>query len=187
MFINSYPFCVFPKRFSRNLSYHLNISGDVIHKFLKNFIYTATKNKNVYPPLFFTPKGWWCTHSVFGGNNVKFIPLFWSWLIAQESLAFFPVFFIFSLSKWCDWVKNSWHGSGQFFVAWVGLGQLSCLWAWVWKISPKNPKYFNFSPFGLGQRPLFYCESKVCLGRVGLRAISTKCIPMWSSEEKATS
>jgi len=35
-------------------------------------------------------------------------------------------------------------GSGQIFVALVGSGQPF----WVWIFSPKNPKFFNFSPFG---------------------------------------
>jgi len=31
---------------------------------------------------------------------------------------------------------------GQFFVARVGLGQPFMVWVWVWKISPKNVKFF---------------------------------------------
>jgi len=63
-------------------------------------------------------------------------------------------------------------GLGHFLVA-----RVSHLW--VWKISHKNPKFFNFSfliknCIGLGQKirrpktgwPLIYCESKVCSGRV---------------------
>jgi len=47
--------------------------------------------------------------------------------------------------------KNlTWVGSGQFFVARVGLGQPSLAWGWVRKISPKNIKSKNL--FGLGQR-----------------------------------
>jgi len=37
-------------------------------------------------------------------------------------------------------------GSGQFFVARVGPGQPFMVW--VWKIFPKNVKFFNFFPFG---------------------------------------
>jgi len=40
------------------------------------------------------------------------------------------------------WVKIFWPGSGQFFVARVRSGQPSLVW--VWKISPKNHKIFNF-------------------------------------------
>jgi len=36
---------------------------------------------------------------------------------------------------------------GHFFVAWVGSGQPFMIWAGVWKISPKNVKFFNFFPF----------------------------------------
>jgi len=59
------------------------------------------------------------------------------------------------------------------------------LWVWVWKISPKNVKFFNLFPFGSkkissGQkvpgskvgRPLIYCGSKVSLGQVRSRPIS---------------
>jgi len=46
-------------------------------------------------------------------------------------------------------------GSSQFFVARVGSGQPSMVW--VWKISPKKVKFFNFFPsgqnlFGSGQK-----------------------------------
>jgi len=34
-------------------------------------------------------------------------------------------------------------GLGQIFVARVGSGQPSLVWV-IWKISPKNPKFFNF-------------------------------------------
>jgi len=89
-------------------------------------------------------------------------------------------------------------GSGQFLVTWIGLGKFlvarielgqflvarveSAIYGlgWIWKISPKNAKLFNFFPlykknlFGLGQKvpglkagwPLIYCRSKVCSGRV---------------------
>jgi len=43
---------------------------------------------------------------------------------------------------------TGWVGLGQFFIAHVGLGQLSLVRVWVWKISPKNLKFFNFLPFG---------------------------------------
>jgi len=37
-------------------------------------------------------------------------------------------------------------GPGQKFLTQVGSGQPSLVW--VWKISPKNPKYFNILLFG---------------------------------------
>jgi len=72
--------------------------------------------------------------------------------------------------------------SGQFFVEQVRSDQPS--FVWVWKISPKNTKFFSFFSFGskksLGWvkkvpgskvgRPLIYCGSKVCSG--GSRPIS---------------
>jgi len=42
----------------------------------------------------------------------------------------------------------TWVGSGQFFVARVGSGQPFMVWARIWKISPKNVKFFNFFPSG---------------------------------------
>jgi len=38
-------------------------------------------------------------------------------------------------------------GSGQFFVVLVKSGQPFMVWVWIWKISPKNIKFFNFFPF----------------------------------------
>jgi len=43
--------------------------------------------------------------------------------------------------------------SGQFFVGRVGSGRVGSsqpfmVWVWIWKISPKNVKFFNFLPFG---------------------------------------
>jgi len=38
-----------------------------------------------------------------------------------------------------------------------GLGQPSLVWGWVWKISPINPKFFNFFPLRI---------KKISLGRV---------------------
>jgi len=54
------------------------------------------------------------------------------------------------------------------------------VWVWIWKISPKNVKLFNFFPsgqknlFGLGHKvpglkagqPLIYCGSKVSSGKL---------------------
>jgi len=39
-------------------------------------------------------------------------------------------------------------GPGQFFVARVGSGQPFMVWVKIWKISPKNVKFFNFFPSG---------------------------------------
>jgi len=54
---------------------------------------------------------------------------------------------------------------------WVGSGQTSLVWVWIWKISPKNPNFFpsNKKCFVSGQkvpgsrtgRPFIYCGSKV--------------------------
>jgi len=64
-------------------------------------------------------------------------------------------------------------GPGQKFLTRIGSGQPIMVWVRIWKISPKNVKFFNFFPFGLGQkvpgskpgRPLIYCGSKVSSGR----------------------
>jgi len=48
------------------------------------------------------------------------------------------------------------------------------VWVWIWKISPKNIKFFNFFYLRSGQnvpgskagQPLIYCGSKVCSVRV---------------------
>jgi len=39
-------------------------------------------------------------------------------------------------------------GTGSIFCwsGWVRSGQPSLVWVWVWKVSPKNPKFFNFFP-----------------------------------------
>jgi len=70
------------------------------------------------------------------------------------------------------------HRSGsKFFVAWVRLGQPFMVWVWIWKISPKNVKIFNFLPFGSKKissgrvrkypgQPLIYCGSKESSGWV---------------------
>jgi len=38
-------------------------------------------------------------------------------------------------------------GSGQFFVPQVGSGQPFMVWVRIWKISPKNVKFFNIFHF----------------------------------------
>jgi len=69
-------------------------------------------------------------------------------------------------------------GTAQKF--WPGSVKPPLVWVWVWKISPKNPKFFNFFPFGLKKVPrsktgwpLIYCRSKVCSGLVRSGPIST--------------
>jgi len=78
-------------------------------------------------------------------------------------------------------------GSGQFFVAQAGSGLVSHLWFGLGKFPLKIPNFSIF--FLLGQkkclgvrsistqvkdgRPLIYCKSKVCSGRVGSVPIST--------------
>jgi len=61
---------------------------------------------------------------------------------------------------------------------WVRSGQPFMVWVWIWKISPKKVKFFNFSLrvkknlFGSGQKVpgskvgLIYCRIKVSSGRV---------------------
>jgi len=56
------------------------------------------------------------------------------------------------------WVNFLWLGLGQFFVARVGSGQPYLVWVRIWKISPKNVKFFNFFLFG---------SKKIASGRVG--------------------
>jgi len=34
---------------------------------------------------------------------------------------------------------------GRVNFLWLGLGQPFIIWVWIWKISPKNVKFFNFS------------------------------------------
>jgi len=74
-------------------------------------------------------------------------------------------------SKFFDpgWVNFLWLGLG-----WVRSGQPSMIWVWVWKIPPKNIKFFKKNLFWFGQkvpgwkagRPLIFCGSKVSSGRV---------------------
>jgi len=52
-----------------------------------------------------------------------------------------------------SWVRSIFCSLGQ-----VGLGQPFMVWVWIWKISPKNVKFFNFFPFG---------SKKISSGRVG--------------------
>jgi len=59
-------------------------------------------------------------------------------------------------------------GPGQKYLTWVGLGHPSLVWVWHLKISLKNPKFFNFLPFGskkisLGQAKKYLCQSRVSL------------------------
>jgi len=49
-------------------------------------------------------------------------------------------------------------GPGQKILTRVGSGQPSIVGVWVWKISPKNVKFFNF--FTSGQKKLLWVGSK---------------------------
>jgi len=90
------------------------------------------------------------------------------------------------------YVKSS-DGSGSKFLArvgsifsgsgWVRSVQPSMVWVWIWKISPKNVKLFNFFPSGQKKSPrvrskstrvglLFTAGQKY--GRVGSGPISSK-------------
>jgi len=48
-------------------------------------------------------------------------------------------------------------GPGETFLTQVRSGQPSMVWVWIWKISPKNIKCFNFFPSG---------SKKISSGRV---------------------
>jgi len=57
-----------------------------------------------------------------------------------------------------DWVADSDGSGSKFFelgqvgsiiAGRVRLGQPFMVWVWIWKISSKNVKFFNFFPFGL--------------------------------------
>jgi len=69
-------------------------------------------------------------------------------------------------------------GSGQIFVARVRSGQPFLVWVWIWKISPKNVKFFNFFPHQVKKMSsgwvglLFTAGQKYV--RIGLGPISTK-------------
>jgi len=77
-----------------------------------------------------------------------------------------------------SFIKIHVMGLGQKILTQVGSDQPSMVWVWIWKISNKNVKFFNFFPldqiniFGSGQKVpgskvgghLNYCGSKVCLG-----------------------
>jgi len=98
----------------------------------------------------------------------------------------------------CDKYKTSllsssvWSsdGSGSKFFdpGRVGSGQPFMVWVWIWEISPKIMKFFNFFPFvskknifRSGRKvtwlnaglPLIYGRSKSSTGRVGSGTISS--------------
>jgi len=56
---------------------------------------------------------------------------------------------VFSFGFWLFWIQSHLHSDGfrsNFcFSGQVGLASL--VWVWIWKISPKNHKFFNFFPF----------------------------------------
>jgi len=52
------------------------------------------------------------------------------------------------IPRWLYVITHSdWYGSKIFDLGWLGSGQLSMVWVWVRKISPKNVKIFNLFPF----------------------------------------
>jgi len=79
-------------------------------------------------------------------------------------------------------------GPNQSFLTRVRSGHPSLVWVWIWKISPKNLKFFNFFPFRSKKnivksrqkvpgsepaRPLIYYGSKVCPGQFRYGTISS--------------
>jgi len=66
-------------------------------------------------------------------------------------------YFYFQENKGLEWTLQSLpvsplssdgsmlEGFGQGRVGW---GRPSMVWVWIWKISPKNVKFFDFFPFG---------------------------------------
>jgi len=101
---------------------------------------------------------WWIAKfQVCQELNVPTLPNF---LFLYISISLFfqlgNVIWFWLLMKNCFWLTKSTNvslglsrlwlvmGSGQFFVSLVGSDQPS--WVWIWKISPKNIKFFKFSP-----------------------------------------
>jgi len=93
------------------------------------------------------------------------------WCLLKTSLALFLhlsynlnilglilVWNFLSMHSWLGIVITCSDGSGSKIFdpgrvnfLWLGLGrsgQPSMVWVWVWKISPKNIKFFNFFTFG---------------------------------------
>jgi len=83
--------------------------------------------------------------------------LFWFRVISKKA---------FHMSSATDLAISDGSGSGQFFVARVGLGQPPIVWVRIWKISPKNVKFFNFFPSG--QKKLIWVESESTRIKAGL-------------------
>jgi len=88
---------------------------------------------------------------------------------------------LLDLKPWKLWIEihslTVVMGPGQNFLTWVRSGKLFMVWVWIWKISPKNVKFFDFFPFGSKKissgwvkkypgQSLINCGSKVSSGRV---------------------
>jgi len=70
----------------------------------------------------------WLKEHFYGWKSSNFYV--WTCLASVKSLVFFS------------------DGSGSKFLTRVGLDQPFIVWVWIWKISPKNVKFFNFFLFG---------------------------------------
>jgi len=87
----------------------------------------------------------------------------WGWeIVGIGSRGLNPQPFRSLFSVRCLWPLS--HGDpyvvmdpGQKFLTRVGSGQPFMVWVRIWKISPKNVKFFNFLPFG---------SKKIASGRV---------------------
>jgi len=82
--------------------------------------------------------------------------------------------------------------SGQFFIARVELGWVShfLVLVWVWNISPKNPIFFSFFPFGSNKSLRVRSKStrvkdasgSFYLGQGGSGPISTRAPILWNNK-----
>jgi len=75
------------------------------------------------------------------------------WLVMVDPLSEYKV------CKRCRNEKNYFNvvmGAGQNFFTWVGSIFVARIGSgqrvWIWKISPKNVKFFNFFPFWVGSK-----------------------------------
>jgi len=107
-------------------------------------------------------------------------------LIAKSSLVLFTCLYSCSDGSGSKIFDSGQVRSNFCCLSQVGSDQPSLVWVWIWKISSKNVKFLNFCPSSQknviwsGQkvprskqgRPLIYCRSKVCSGRVGSGPIS---------------
>jgi len=73
-------------------------------------------------------------------------------------------------NRYNEWVYDDSDGSGSkiFDLGRVGSDQPPLVWVWVWKISPKNVKFFNF--FSIVSKKISSGQVKKYLGQrlVGL-------------------